>query len=418
MDIYFCDLCGVRVTDIDLKGGHGLRSGHDVICPTCLELGHGKDWLAKRQSQLKPVPSTSPAPAKRLPESRPAAATMLDRARDRARTAEDDHTPAVAVQVLTADADGEDVLSHDGPSELEQESGPHALLKPVENHSTNLAAAASSFSALSATPSSASTDAAQHRDDLDDPLPAGDDNEATAQVRVTPDRETDAESESGTHAEGESPFSFKNPGQTGGEEDSEPTEQSGGDVDADRKVNAKDETLPSERPPVKPDTKTPANPTSPTKRSSTKTAKAKTGKLSGRTRAKKASNLPVIIISCVTLPLLLIMIYLQFIRAPGTKGPRKVQIINISDVLKKSITEARLDATLAMNASPQKADQLAAAKDKIQGVLANITSYESEALKAGMTEEDIGRALEAANWPNTYSLIKMLNEARVKMSDH
>src|SRR5271169_6040311 len=106
MDIYFCDLCGVRVTDIDLKGGHGLRSGHDVICATCLELGHGKEWLAKRQPQLKPVPGAgAPRAGKAAPaaapaaESRHAGAALLDRARDRARTAEEDQTPAVGVQV-------------------------------------------------------------------------------------------------------------------------------------------------------------------------------------------------------------------------------------------------------------------------------------------------------------------------------
>jgi len=117
MDIYFCDLCGVRVTDIDLKGGHGLRSSHDVICANCLELGHGKDWLARRQAQLKPTPASAsiaasgsaasaPAKAARGGESRPAAAALLDRARDRARTAEEDNTPAIAMQVLTADHNG------------------------------------------------------------------------------------------------------------------------------------------------------------------------------------------------------------------------------------------------------------------------------------------------------------------------
>ena len=52
MDIYFCDLCGARVSDIDLRGGHGIRKQYDVICANCLELGHGKEWLAK---QPRPV---------------------------------------------------------------------------------------------------------------------------------------------------------------------------------------------------------------------------------------------------------------------------------------------------------------------------------------------------------------------------
>lgn len=50
MDIYFCDLCGVRVSDADLRTGQGQRSRYDVICASCLEQGLGKEWLGKRTS--------------------------------------------------------------------------------------------------------------------------------------------------------------------------------------------------------------------------------------------------------------------------------------------------------------------------------------------------------------------------------
>jgi len=75
MDIYFCDLCGIRVTDTDLRTGHGIRSRVDVICAGCLDLGHGKEWLAKRAKGKAGMASPSPT---------------LDAARDRAQTLEAD----------------------------------------------------------------------------------------------------------------------------------------------------------------------------------------------------------------------------------------------------------------------------------------------------------------------------------------
>ncbi len=62
MDVFFCDLCGARVNDADLKSGQGQRSQWDVICGNCLEQGLGKEWLGKRVSARHAV-ATSSAPA-------------------------------------------------------------------------------------------------------------------------------------------------------------------------------------------------------------------------------------------------------------------------------------------------------------------------------------------------------------------
>jgi hypothetical protein len=419
MDIYFCDLCGVRVTDIDLKGGHGLRSGHDVICATCLELGHGKEWLAKRQAQLKPVPGAGSARQGKAAvtvsaaasEGRQAAAAMLDRARDRARTAEEDQTPAVGVQLLSRDSDGEEELAHAGESELEQESGAHAQVKAVENNSTNLAAAASSFSALGASTPAKEKPASHDADDLDD---------------------QEAVSESETHAEapavagddggGDSPFSFKGAKGAKGAADkaaagkAEALDDDDGD---ERKVNPKDETLPTDRPPPKPEAKPPSSITASTKRSSAKNSKAKSPKASGRggaRPAKKSNNRTVIILSCITLPFLLIMIYLTVMR-PASHGPQKVIKINISEELRHSISDARTSATEALNGTPSP-DKLDAAVDKIQAIRPKIDDFEAQAKKIGMTEEDIYRAIEAVHWQDTAALIRNLHDARSKLRDH
>ncbi len=304
MDIYFCDLCGVRVTDIDLKGGHGLRSGHDVICATCLELGHGKEWLAKRQPLLKPVPGPGsgrqgkPAAAAGG-EGRQAAAALLDRARDRARTAEEDQTPAVGVQVLASEGDGEEEeLAHAGESELEADSGAHRVIEPVENNHTNLAAAASSFSALGASAPARDTAANHHADDLDDQETVG---ESETQVDVA-----EAPAVAVEEAASDSPFSFKGTGGKSGKaaKPANAKADAPGDGDEDgeddeRKVSQKDETLPTDRPPIKVEAKSPSSITSATKRSSAKNSKAKSPKASGRgpRPTKKGGNRTVIILS-------------------------------------------------------------------------------------------------------------------------
>jgi hypothetical protein len=415
MDIYFCDLCGVRVTDIDLKGGHGLRSGHDVICATCLELGHGKEWLAKRQPQLKAVPASGPTrPAKTAAvavtamatasDSRQAAAALLDRARDRARTAEEDQTPAIGVQLLACEPEGDAELAHEEQSELEEESGAHPQLTPAESHSTNLAAAANAFSALGPSAPAKETSASHHADDLDDQEAAGEmDTQAVAPAVAGDDVATD------------SPFSFTGAGDKPTVKKADALED---DDEVGRKVNQKDETLPTDRPPLKAEARAPSSVTSATKRSSAKNSKTKSPKASGRgpRPAKKSNNRVVIILSCITLPFLLIMIYLTVMRGSGGHGPQKVIKINISEDLRKSIADARLDATAALQGTPLP-DKLDAARDKIQAIRPKIDDFEIQAKKVGMSDEDIERAIEAVHWQETASLVKNLNEARVRLKE-
>ncbi len=52
LSIYFCDICGVRITDADLRSGHGMLQGYDAICAGCIDLGHGKPWLESRQATV------------------------------------------------------------------------------------------------------------------------------------------------------------------------------------------------------------------------------------------------------------------------------------------------------------------------------------------------------------------------------
>ena len=75
LHIYFCDICGVRVTDVDLRSGHGLLRGHQVMCGTCVGMGHGQSWLQGTEA----TGSAGPIPSHPL----------IDAARDRAQTVPD-----------------------------------------------------------------------------------------------------------------------------------------------------------------------------------------------------------------------------------------------------------------------------------------------------------------------------------------
>jgi|GEM_PF-6641724 len=69
MDVFFCDLCGARVNDADLKSGQGQRSQWDVICGSCLEQGLGKEWLGKRVSARHAVATSAAASNAKLGRS-------------------------------------------------------------------------------------------------------------------------------------------------------------------------------------------------------------------------------------------------------------------------------------------------------------------------------------------------------------
>jgi hypothetical protein len=104
LNVYFCDVCGVRVTDVDLRSGHGMLHGQDVICATCLDMGHGKEWLSSRGAAVSAV---AVATGRTAPSSNSAA--LLDHARDRAATVPDratDEVPALSAAPLPSDFSG------------------------------------------------------------------------------------------------------------------------------------------------------------------------------------------------------------------------------------------------------------------------------------------------------------------------
>jgi len=171
MDVFFCDLCGARVTDADLRSGQGQRSRWDVICANCLEQGLGKEWLGKRSSGRKAaVGAADPGDRVATIDAEPPAAPVVAAA----AAPEPDLEPEEAVDLVAAlpppppglgvspsdeeeerdevDEPGLDdhVATTEGPAPL------HATAKveaPVHDAGSSMAAAASAFSALGPTAS-------------------------------------------------------------------------------------------------------------------------------------------------------------------------------------------------------------------------------------------------------------------------
>ncbi len=83
LHIYFCDICGVRVTDVDLRSGHGLVRGHQVMCGTCVGMGHGQAWLQAAPTSHATAQGSHP---------------VIDAARDRAQTVADPVLPGTPRQ--------------------------------------------------------------------------------------------------------------------------------------------------------------------------------------------------------------------------------------------------------------------------------------------------------------------------------
>ena len=416
MDIHFCDLCGARVTDIDLRGGHGICRLYEVICATCGDLGHGKEWLANNQQrqQRQSISSSQPAPA--LAASAVAAkagSPKINEARDRAATLEEDDDAApVAPQVL--DAEDADDLGDEDHGTLSAEQTPQSV-PALNNH---FAAAASSFSAMGAQKNRASNNAGQ--EDVDDAEQGeGLSDESKASPFITEN----------SNDISDSPFAF-----------SEKSDQANDDQES---VSQKDETLPSDRDPVmaeKPSQSSarkatagsasfkrasgtnnkPSNAgTKSANKSSETTPRAgssKSGKVvpkgSGRAKAQN-KNKNIIIMSCISVGILLMvmLIGISSMSSPK-KAPDALPPMNLSETLKTAIKEAKSSAVSALRSEDVSA--LKSAKTQIQNLKLEISNWGDEATKQGYTDEDLGRYLDLVGFPDVNSLQRNISDMLIR----
>lgn len=408
MDIHFCDLCGVRVTDVDLRGGHGIRKQYDVICATCLELGHGKEWLASHQRGKSAISASQPAAAALAATASNKQAPVITIARDRVQTFEDgDESPAVAPQVLAAEEPEDGIATSElSTAQVVAEAAAAEAAKATAAHAeaNPFAAAASSFSALAGTPKRA--DAAADVDE-DSEQGEGLSDESTA-APIIADDQADAKADDGS----ESPFGFKE------------------DQDA---VAQKDETLPGDRDPLvdKPADKAgkkassgsasfkksgSANKSSASNsKSNNKASAARSGKGPAKKGSKNKNTLMLSLLSAG----ILLMVGLIVIKAlKPVKKPQETIHIDMSQDLKDAIKDAKLSATLSYKA--KELDKMKEAKGKIQAVQSKIYAFEKETKaqnKELWDEGAYGRYLESVDWPNTQSLIRILNDEIVKQGN-
>ena len=393
MDIHFCDLCGVRVTDVDLRGGHGIRKQYDVICATCLELGHGKEWLASHQRGLShqrskaATAASQPAAAALAATASNKQAPIITQARDRVQTFEDgDDSPVVAPQVLSAEE------PEDGTATSELENDAVAAEARKQQANNPFAAAASSFSALAA--SSKKVDAAA---DVEEGVDRGEGlgDESTA-APILAEKDTE---ESTADSTGESPFGFKD--------------------DAKDAPAQKDETLPDDREPLvsdKPAKKSSAGSGSVKKSGSNNKSSSANGKASkvvrsGKMPAKKVNkNKNILMMSALSLGILsmILLITVQSLKKPK-KEQERIEV-DLSQNVKTAIKDAKFKATQAINSGGL--SELEAARSQIQAIVPEIIIFEKVTTRQAppWTQEQMGDYLQGIGWTDVNSLIITINQ--------
>jgi hypothetical protein len=141
MNVYFCDVCGVRVTDVDLHSGHGIRRRHDVICAACLDLGHGKEWINGTGAGTANGGASAVAAAPSRPAVKSAPAPVVPaiaRARDDLATIDEEppertpSPPALAPAPIFDDEDAESLPAPVAEAPPQEDSGGIAALTGVD----------------------------------------------------------------------------------------------------------------------------------------------------------------------------------------------------------------------------------------------------------------------------------------------
>ncbi|MBA3707992.1 MAG: hypothetical protein H0W83_04115 [Planctomycetes bacterium] len=384
MNVYFCDICGVRVTDVDLHSGHGMRRRNDVICATCLDLGHGKDWMQKGQepalasvgadSSSASASSSGSAASDRGP-------AMLDVARDRARTVEEDEPGPIKPLEPVVMRVEPPVRLAPGVPDLDDDNATAKV--PVLDQ--NLASTAAGFAALGI-----SADERRTGDDEDleeTPVPQKPDDTGAEPILPA--------------ASGVSPF---NPASE----------------DADRE---KEET----RIPGTPDTEVAHKGSDNLRKSSDRYPKA--GK-SGRSKSGSASrvgkpaksghrgkpgNQQLVIMSAVGGVLILIIGIILIVNSGsgGKKTPQKI-VDDLSNLIRTDVKDARTSAQEAINShDPVK---LRSAQAKLQALNQHVNQFSDAAQKLpGWDEGAVERFLETQiHYQDTKTLLRVVNDELAK----
>jgi len=452
MNVYFCDVCGVRVTDLDLHSGHGMRRRNDVICAACLELGHGKGWVANHAQKQQmayagaagavdtaaaaPVPSgeadgdaeedagagddhdhpaelalldqaaaAPPAPPELDLEDETARRSLLgsvatpppalDMARDRLRTLDDDQPPS-RVAAVQLEPQGEE-------PELPL---PTALGEPTVDDTAKVAVLHQELSTAAAGFAALNPPAQDHpvaADDLDeDPAPAIDDSGVQVGLENPPEEGGNAEK-----AETASNMPITEV----------PTAASRAKVapSSNRTARARTNASPSS-------SRNAASSASSSSSSATSSRTSKVSKSSKSTKSSKSRSArrakpgysPLMVLSAISMGALLFFGSIGIYRVATEPKPVQLTIeVKLGEQLQDAIKDARSSVSSALD-NPS-IDVLEAAKAKIRAAQDLATQFSTEAQKGTngakvWTEDDVDRQMETWGFSDLNSLMKNIND--------
>ena len=369
MDIYFCDECGTRVTDLDLRAGKGMRKRHDTICPGCVDQGLAGSWLARAGQQGSSVAlggRSQSSAALAVAE----APDPIAIARDRARTLPDDPFSVdepVAIKPLKPSGDTESI--------------PAAPPKPAKTVTPmdGLAAAGGGFGALvgSSMPSP--------------PPGLVDDPEDSSKGIDVADGALVAQSES--------PFDFVHP-----KDNDNPGKAETAEVVA---VDKNDEPKGDEAKPAR----TASGRQQSQKRSSTATSKRSPAKTPStrRSSSSRSKNNKVVLFSLASCAVMLIVFALVMLNRGGPPKPGVVIHDQPLTVLKDCIEKAKRDSGAAMGS-----DDIAVIERAIASVRTMQSEFRTFQSKAKNWDEDAhGEQLRIMGYYDVQSTLRDLNNRKV-----
>jgi hypothetical protein len=372
MDIYFCDECGTRVTDLDLRAGKGMRKRHDTICAGCVDQGLAGSWLARAGQQAAASVGGRVQPSAALAVAE--APDPISIARDRARTVPDDPFAVdepVAIKPLPKPGTETDAIPAVPPK-------PAKTVTPMDG----LAAAGGGFGALvgSSMP----------------PPPPGlvdDPEDADKGIEVA---------DGPLVAQSDSPFDFVHP-----KDNDNPGKAETAEVVA---VDKNDE--PKEGDEAKP-ARTASGRQQSQKRGSTATSKRGSAKTPSTRRSgsssSRAKNNKVILFSLLSCAAMLVVFTLVMLNRGGPRKPGEVIHDQPLTVLKDYIEKARRDSNAAMGS-----DDLAVIQRAIASVHSMQEEFRTFQSKAKNWDEDAhGEQLKIMGYYDVQATLRDLNQRKV-----
>ncbi len=433
MNIFFCDGCGIRVTETDLRSGHGVRRKTEVFCPDCVNKGKGTPGVLSpaapapaSSASVQPVAVKTPLPAvDPLPSAAPFAAAA----------------PPAAATPPPASAAREHEKANENTARLPARS-------------QDLSAAVSGFSAMSQ-PIATSERAAAARDassadDLIDEADAPDaktdthrevkSKAATAELTdaaadaTTPGKhETDAGLEAVQAADAAaadaSDAKGKPPTRATVRADRVPPPSSPANraATASRSSTASRASTASRSSTAsRASTSTKSGHRTPTPSSSSNrtptpgraSGRGKTGPQSGRKLSNKDRKmLAFSVVGIAALLAIFLVISLMQDRKPRQQEqPRE---INYLSELNAQLVKARDDANAALNRDPKSLDELNKARASLLAFQEAINKFEKRMrTEQKWTEENVNTQLSQLNASDVNMLMRNINDERIKLMNH